>query len=78
MLYSATLKVTSGLPSDLYRSSSYATVGVFVTHGVIVAAVRGAYLRQVYNDFHIEHYITEYSTVTPHFFPIYRLLWIFL
>ena len=74
MLYSATLKVTSGLSSDLYRSSSYATVGVFVTHGVIVAAVRGAYLRQVYNDFYIEHYVNEYSIVTPYFFPIFRLL----
>jgi hypothetical protein len=51
MLYSATLKVTSGLPGDLHRSSSYATVGVFVTHGVVVAAVRGAYSRQVFIDF---------------------------
>lgn len=49
-LYSMTLKVISGLPGDLYRSSSYATVGVFVTHGVIVAAVRGGYIRQVLED----------------------------
>jgi hypothetical protein len=50
-LYSVTLKVTSGLSTDTYRSSSYATVGVFVTHGVVVAAVRGSYVRQVTTDY---------------------------
>jgi hypothetical protein len=50
-LYSVTLKVTSGLSTDTYRSSSYATVGVFVTHGVVVAAVRGSYVRQVTADY---------------------------
>lgn len=47
MLYSATLTVTSGATGDLHRSSSYATVGVFVSHGIIIAAVRGDYNRQV-------------------------------
>jgi hypothetical protein len=61
MLYTATLKVTSGVAGDLYRSSSYATVGVFVNHGVVVAAVRGAYIRQVFIDLHIGRPSAEYS-----------------
>lgn len=65
MLYSVTLKVTSGKPTELHRSSSYASVGVFVTHGVIVAGVRGAYTRQVIRGIRsmiIEHLTTHRST----------------
>ena len=45
--YTATLQITALTTGFQHASTGYASVGIYVNHGKVVAAVRGGYTRQV-------------------------------
>ena len=61
MSYTATLQITALTTGFQHASTGYASVGIYVNHGKVVAAVRGGYTRQVEWHSHLtmQHCVTS-------------------